>query len=134
MHKMNVLFFSLLVISISYVSVFASGIEYKIDPKKKNAPIIIKFSGTIIDNISLKNNKDSLSVFLPKLKKQTLIDNAKSGYSIYLSTGKLYNLKHQSTESLWNTFRNMKSSTFKISGNAQRLADSLLILDYVCQE
>jgi len=133
MRKVKIIVLSLMFLSLWLAAAPASdGVTYRVDPKMKNPPIIVKFTGTVIDNISLKSHKDSLSAFLPRLTKKTLIDNVNSGYCLYSSEGKLFKLKHESTEALWNTFRNVKVSTYKIRGNAQKLNDTLLILDYVC--
>ena len=106
-------------------------ITYKVDKTKKNAPIIIKFSGRLIDNISLREHKDSLDSFLPKLAVKTVIDNARSGLCLKAKDGKLYNLKFESSETIWSTMTKMKNTaTISISGHAQKLADSLLILDF----
>jgi hypothetical protein len=132
MRTINLVICSILTLSLFGAPIWANDLIYKVDKKRKGAPIIIKITGAIIDNISLKSNKNALEAFLPGLTKQTLIANAKSGYSIYLTNKEVRPLIHESTESLWNTFRNMKNSTFRISGNAQILGDSLLILDYYC--
>jgi hypothetical protein len=102
---------------------------------KKNAPAKLKFTGTIIDNKSLKAHKDSLSAFIPRLTKEEVYQNVAYGYSLYTTDGKIYNLCRQTVGCLWNDIRNPRGgssmSSLKISGNARIVGDSLRVMDFV---
>jgi hypothetical protein len=102
-------------------------------PAKKNAPPAFKFTGTVIDNKSLKLHKDSLDSFLPHLKKEDVYNNVAWGYSLYTTDGKIYTLCRESTNCFWNVIKPVRGRSvilsLKISGNAQNMGDSLKILD-----
>jgi hypothetical protein len=104
-------------------------------PAKKNAPVKIKFTGTIIDNKSLKAHKDSLSVFIPQLTKETVYRNVAYGYSLYTVDGKIYNLCKETVGCLWNDIKNPRGgssmASLKISGNARIIGDSIRVMDFV---
>ena len=106
------------------------------DVSKKKTSNIIKFTGTIIDNKSLKEHADSLPGFLSHLQKDVVHDNVRSGYSLYSTDGKIYKLAFETVEAIWNDLRTPRGGstihTLKISGNARKLgADTLKIIDFV---
>jgi len=104
-------------------------------PAKKKPQVIIEFTGTVIDNKSLKEHADSLEMYLPKLDRMTVHNNVKSGYSLITIDGKRYKLDFDTVESLWNDLKNAKGKsplhTLKIHGMGLKLGnDSLKITGF----
>jgi hypothetical protein len=103
---------------------------------KSKTSKVMKFTGTVIDNKSLGEHKDSLVAFLPKLNRNIVHDNVQSGYSIYMTDGKIYKLAFSSVSGIYNDIRSPRGDctmhSLKISGNARILAgDTLQIIDFI---
>ena len=100
--------------------------------KPAHAPLF-QFSGTIIDNKSLKDHADSISAFLPRLTKEDVHDNVKAGYSLIGSDGTVYKLAQESVQAIWNDIKSPSGGctlhSMKIAGRGWKLGqDSLKIL------
>ena len=112
----------------------AISVCFSATPKKK-PQTIIEFTGTFIDNKSLKEHADSLAAFLPKADRMTVHNNVKSGYSLITTDGKIYKLDFGTVEALWNDLKNARGKsplrTLKIHGMGLKLgADSLEITGF----
>jgi hypothetical protein len=117
-----------------FILAIGLGASFSATPKKK-APPIIEFTGTVIDNKTLKQHADSLQVYLPKLDKMDVHNNVKSGYSLVSTDGKVYKLDFESVEALWNAIKTPRGGSplhsLKIHGMGLKLGnDSLKITGY----
>ena len=104
------------------------------DGKKKSTPDpLMQFSGTIIDNKSLKEHADSLPAFLQRLNKDVVHDNVNAGYSLICPDDKVYKLAQESTQAIWNDIKSPTGGctlhSLKIAGKGWKIGqDSLKIL------